>query len=120
MIRKTLIASMFGAFALAGIGIGAPSQARADALPAGIAHQLDRQDVEFTMTAAKERRLMMMNSLNRQQRYGRGGYGRPGYGYNRGYGYGRGYGRGGYVRPQTGPGGRYIYTPGRGVRPYPY
>ncbi|WP_147283742.1 hypothetical protein [Bosea caraganae] len=119
MNRTPLIAAMFGAFALTGAAITAPAPASAsEALPAAVAHQLDGQAAEFTMTAAKQRRLMIMQNMNRQQRYGRGGYGRGGYG---GGGYGRGappsyYGRG--PERRLGEPGRFTYQPGRGVRPY--
>ena len=56
------------------------------AVPQDLAQRLDQAEADFTMTAAKRRRLMMMQ--NAQPRYGRGpGYGpRPGY-YGRGPGY---------------------------------
>ncbi|MCR4524489.1 MULTISPECIES: hypothetical protein [Bosea] len=83
---------------LAALGIGmvlaAPAMASQD-LPASTARQLDKQDAEYTWSAAAERRHMIMRETQRQQRYGRGGYGygpRHGY-YGRGYGYGpRAYG----------------------------
>ena len=80
MNRKTFFASLVGALAIAGAAIASPTTADAQALPANMAAGLDQQPVEYSMTAAKERRLMMMQEANRQQRYGRGGYGpRPGY-----------------------------------------
>lgn len=63
------------------------------------------------MTAAKQRRLYMMQTIQRQQAYGRGsGYGRPpGYG-----GFGP-QGRGGYSAP---PQGYYGAPPRRGYYGY--
>lgn len=99
MNRTTLIASMFGALAIAGAAIALPTAATAaETLPATVAHQLDGQNVEFTMSAAKQRRLYMMRSLNRQQRHS-----------NRNRGYGRGYGN----PPQYDRG----YRPRPGYRP---
>lgn len=100
MNRTTLVAGLFGALALAGAAIASPQDATAaEAMPAAVAHHLDGQVVEFTVTAAKQRRLMIMENTMRQQRYGNRGHGygrgygpRPGYGYSRGYGHGRGYG----------------------------
>lgn len=90
-MRKLLI---LAALAI-GAGISAPAMA-SEALPQPLARQLDQQAAEFSMTAAKERRLYMMQETTRRQQYGRGG---PGY--NRGYG----------ARP------RYGYGPGYGPRP---
>lgn len=101
------------------IGSAATMPASAgEALPEAIARQLDQTPAAFTMTAAKQRRLYMIEQGMRQQQlqqrraargygpgpgygprgYGPRGYGPPraygpppGYGYPRGY-YGRGYG----------------------------
>lgn len=106
--RTMLIAGLFGALALAGAAFATPTHAAtAEALPAGVAQQLDKQDAEFTMTAAKRRRLMMIESTNRQQHYANRGHAR-GYGARPGYGYGRSYGH----RPGYGP------RPGYGYRRY--
>lgn len=89
----------------AGTALTAPARA-SEALPASLAERLDGQPAEFTMSAAKERRLMIMQETMRQQQYGRrGGYGRgPGYGPGPGYGRGPGYGpRSGYGPPGYGP-----------------
>jgi hypothetical protein len=89
MHRKSIFAGFVGAVALASAAISASTAVHAaETLPATVAHQLDGQAVEFTMTAAKQRRLMIIEETQRQQRYGRRGYGRgPGYGYGprRGY-----------------------------------
>ncbi|QEL23557.1 hypothetical protein FQV39_13915 [Bosea sp. F3-2] len=107
MKQATLFSSIAGAFAIAGAVIASPAAAGAQDLPASVAAGLDRQPVEYSMTAAKERRLMIMQETMRQQRYGRGGYGygrgygpRPHYGYGPGYGPRPGYGyrRGYYER----------------------
>lgn len=95
----------------AAIAVGAALSAPAiasESLAPQLAQRLDKAPVEFTMTAAKQRRLMMIEESQRRQRYGRPGYGygRPGYG-RPGYGYGRpqrpqpGYGYG--ARPGWGP-----------------
>jgi hypothetical protein len=99
MNRTTLIAGMFGAFALASAASASPIVATAEALPTVVAHQLDGRDIEFTASAAHERRMEIIRNTTRQQRYsGRGAYGR-GYGARPGYGYGRGYApRHGYRR----------------------
>ncbi|AOO83220.1 hypothetical protein BHK69_24700 [Bosea vaviloviae] len=95
MNRKSILAGFVGAIALASAAISASTAVNAaETLPATVAHQLDGQAVEFTMTAAKQRRLMIIEETQRQQRYGRRGYERgPGYGRELGYGYGprRGY-----------------------------
>lgn len=57
------------------------------------------------MTAAKQRRLMIIQNTNRQRYSGRGGYGR---GYGARPGYGRGYG------PRPGYGPRAGYRRGYG------
>lgn len=78
-----------------------------EAVPAAVARHLDEQPAEFTASAAKMRRMMIIqDSIDRQNGYRRGygprhGYGpRPGYGY--GYGPRPGYGhhRGYYGRPR--------------------
>jgi hypothetical protein len=89
MNRKSIFAGFVGAIALASAAIAASTAVNAaETLPATVAQQLDGQAVAFTMTAAKQRRLMIIEETQRQQRYGRRGYGRE-----RGYGYGprRGY-----------------------------
>lgn len=83
---------------LAAALLGSPTAALAnEALPAAIADRLDGHAVEFTQSAASQRRHMMIEQQMRAQRgYGRGpAYGRRGYGPPRGY-YGprRGYGYG--------------------------
>lgn len=71
-------------------------------LPSATAQQLDRLPADFTASAAKLRRMQIIQDNLDRQRYGRGG------GYGRGYGdgYGRGYGRG--------YGGGYGYRRGYG------
>jgi hypothetical protein len=84
---------------LAALGIGlslaAPAMA-SEELPASMAQGLDKQAMEYTWSAAAERRHMIIRETMRQQRHGRGGgygYGpRPGYGPGYGYGPRRGYG----------------------------
>ncbi|MGX5734278.1 hypothetical protein [Bosea thiooxidans] len=73
--------------ALIGLGVAASlTSAHAnETLPKDISQRLDRQPVQFTMTAAKRERLMIIQeNMARQRHYGRG-YGYGGYG---GYGYG--------------------------------
>lgn len=102
-MRKLLVLAAFA------IGIGASAQATAsEAMPQALAQQLDQQALEYSMTAAKQRRLYMMQEATRQQQYGRGGRG-----YDRGYGPRPRYGYG----PGYGPGPRYGYGPGYGPRP---
>ena len=74
----------------------APAASASEALPQAVAQRLDARAAEFTMTAAKERRLMMIEQSIRQQRRNDGRYGRP---YGREYG-GPGYG---HRRPYGGP-----------------
>ena len=89
-MRKFLILAALGT----GMALAAPAVA-SEALPQAMAHGLDGQRAEFTMTAAKQRRLMIIHETQRQQRYGyRHGYGRRGYGYGRPHGYGPRYGYG--------------------------
>ena len=110
MKYATLLSSIAGAFAIAGAVIASPLAASAQDLPADVAERLAQQPVEYSMTAAKERRLMMMQESARQQRYGnrgQGHYGR-GYGPRPRYGYGPGYG----PRPGYGPGPGYGYRRG--------
>jgi hypothetical protein len=95
-----------------GAAFAAPAMA-SEAVPQDLAQRLDQAEADFTMTAAKRRRLMMMQ--NAQPRYGRGpGYGpRPGY-YGRGPGYGPRpgyYGRGPGYAPRPGYGPRPGYRP---------
>lgn len=108
MKAKTVFAGIAGAFAIAGALMVAPASA-AESLPARLVAGLDKQPAAYSMTAAKERRLMIMQETMRQQQYGRGrgGYG-PGYG--RGYGPRPGYGYG--PRPGYGPGPGYGYRRG--------
>ena len=107
MNRTSIFAGFVGAIALASAAIAASTAVNAaETLPATVAHQLNGQAVAFTMTAAKQRRLMIIEETQRQQRYGRrGGYGRgPGYGGGPGYGYGP---RRGYDGPPPGYYRRY-------------
>ena len=100
MIRQTFLAGIVGAMALAGAALLAPAAASAsEALPAAMAQKLDEQAAEFTMTAARQRRLMMIEQAQREQRYGRRGA------YSRSYGRGPRYGRGPGYRdgPRRGP-----------------
>ncbi|MFC5508076.1 MULTISPECIES: hypothetical protein [Hyphomicrobiales] len=111
MSRLSALAGLFGLVVLASTGASAPAAA-SEALPAEAAQRLDGRDLAFTMTAAKQRRLYMMQETARQQR-GRGG---PGYG--RGYGPRPSYGRPGYgPRPYYGRPG-YGPPPGYGYRRY--
>ncbi|MEI5664222.1 hypothetical protein WBO78_04715 [Bosea sp. CCNWLW174] len=68
-----------------------------EALPASLAAKLDELPAAFTMTAAKRRRLMMMQDATRQQRW-----------HERRRGYGYGYGHPSYGRPY-GPPPRHGY-----------
>ena len=82
---------LLGSLAVAGGVSGAAAPAFAnEALPAAMARDLDRQPAEFTASAAKMRRMMIIqNSIDRQNGYRNRGYGpRPGYGPRSGYGYG--------------------------------
>lgn len=97
-MRKLLILAAF----VIGGGVSAPAMAY-EALPQPLARQLDGLAAEFTMSAAKERRLYMMQELTRQQQ--QQGRGQPGP--NRGYAPG--------PRPGYGPG--YAPPPGYGPRP---
>jgi hypothetical protein len=112
MSRLSALAGLFGLVALATAGATAPATASQD-LPAATAQQLEGQDLTFAMTAAKQRRLYMMQETMRQQQRGRGG---PAYG--RGYGPRPYYGRPGYgPRPYYGRPG-YGPPPGYGYRRY--
>ncbi|MBX9875118.1 MAG: hypothetical protein K2X84_09690, partial [Beijerinckiaceae bacterium] len=84
MTRSSFLAGIIGALALAGIGTLTPASAT-EALPAETALRLDLQEADYSMTAAKRRRLYMMQEATRPQRHGGGGYGR-GPVYGRGYG----------------------------------
>lgn len=97
--------------ALLGIGLAAivASAQAGEALPSGVAQRLDNAPVEFSMTAAKRERLMIIQQNTARQRHYRGGGSGRG-----GGGYGYGYGRGGYNRGY-GNGPRY----GGGVRLQP-
>lgn len=67
-----------------------------EALPPAVAQQLDTLRIEFTASAAKRERMMIIQqNMEAQRRYGRSG--------NRGYGYGGGYDRGYGPRPGYGP-----------------
>lgn len=96
---NTFIIGAIGALAAAGVTLASPTAASAtESLPPVIAHQLDMQAAEFTMTEAKRRRLEYMQmEAARSQGYGRRGYGR-GYERGPGYGYRDGYGPRGYSR----------------------
>lgn len=86
-MRRFLITATIALGTAATIATFAPAAHASEALPPRVAHQLDRQPLEFAMTEAKRERLMIIQeNLNRQRYYGRG------YGYDRGYGYGRRYG----------------------------
>ena len=108
-MRKFLMLAALGI----GVALAAPASA-SEELPAAMPQRLDKQAAEYTWSAAAERRHMIMRETQRQQRYGRGGYGPRGgyYGPRRGY-----YGgpRGGYYGPRGG--GRYMGTPGYGGPP---
>lgn len=71
---------------LLGAATVAPAQALGPASPA----VAPEAPIEQAMTAAKERRLMIMRNMMHGQRHG-GGHG---YGHGRGYGHGGGYGHG--------------------------
>lgn len=74
-----------------GVAAAVPAAHANEALSPSVAQRLDRQPAEYTMTAAKRERLMIIQeTLERQRYYGRrhgyyGGYG-EGYGYRRDYG----------------------------------
>lgn len=107
-MQKLFMLAVFGA----GVALAAPASA-SEEMPAAMAQRLDKQAAEYTWSAAAERRHMIMRETQRQQRYGRGGYGpRGGY-----YGPRRGYNgpRGGYYGP--GGGRQYMGTPGYGGPP---
>lgn len=83
----------------AGLAAVVASAQAGEALPQDVAGRLDKAPVEFSMSAAKRERLMIIQeNMARQRQYGRGGYGYGrgggGYGYGRGGGYGQGYGYG--------------------------
>lgn len=83
----------------------APSAHHDGALAPTIAQQLDKLPAEFSASAAKLRRMQIIQDNLDRQRYGRGGGYRRDYGggYGRGYGGGDGYRRGygdGYGRPR--------------------
>ena len=85
---------------LLGVGLAAvvASVQAGEALPQDVSRRLDKAPAEFSMSAAKRERLMIIQeNMARQRHYGGGGYGYGrgggGYGYGRG-GYGQGYGYG--------------------------
>lgn len=90
-----------------------------EAVPATMARHLDQTAADFTMTAAKQRRLYMieqgMRQQQLQQRRAQGLGPGPGYGARRGYGYGP---RPGYGPRAYGPPPGYGYPRGynRGYR----
>lgn len=115
MKAKTVFAGIAGAFAIAGALMTAPANARAESLPAGVAAGLDQQPAAYSMTAAKERRLMIMQETMRQQQQQQGRAGGRSYGPRPGDGYGP---RPGYApRPGYGPRPGYDPRPGYGPRP---
>jgi hypothetical protein len=99
-MRRFLIAAAIALSAAA-----ATTASAGEALAPAIADQLDRQAVEFTASAAKRERMMIIQRNMARQRHGG-----PGYGNGRGYGPGPGYG--GYGRG-------YGHRPG-GPPPYGY
>lgn len=108
-MRKFLMLAALGV----GVALAAPASA-SEELPASMAQRLDKQAAEYTWSAAAERRHMIMREAQRQQRYGRGGYGPRGgyYGPRHGYYGPRG---GGYYGPRGGR--QYMGTPGYGGPP---
>jgi len=114
MLNRTFIAAVIGGLAWSGAVAAAPARDAAPPSEAEIARALDGLDATFARHTREHRMWEIQRNLERQNRYGRGGYGR-GYGYGRGDGYGRGYGRGyGYGPP---PG---TYRGGPAIRSYPY
>jgi hypothetical protein len=104
-MKISAVLGLLASLALTGGMAAASTPALAgEAVPAAIARHLDEQPAEFTASAAKMRRMaIIQHNLNRQNHYGNRGYGRgPGYGPRPGYGYGPrpGYGshRGHYGR----------------------
>lgn len=93
-MRKFLMLAVLGV----GVALAAPVSASQE-LPAAIAQRLDKQDAEYTWSAAAERRHMIMRETMRQERYGRRRGGGYGYGHRRGYGPGYGYGPRSYGPP---------------------
>lgn len=105
MIRRNIMFALIGALGLASAAVMVPNAASAsESLPASVADRLGNQPVEFTQSAASQRRHMMIEQNMRAQR----GYGR-GYGPRRAYGPPRGYGPRGYGPPR---GPRYEYRRG--------
>ena len=87
----------FAALALlASLGLAGASlpAAAAEALPAAVAQQLDAVPAEFTASAAKMRRMQIIEETMNRQRYQQRGRG-----YGRYYGGGPRYGRGDGPRP---------------------
>ncbi|HEV2511137.1 hypothetical protein [Bosea sp. (in: a-proteobacteria)] len=76
----------------------APAATHDGALAPTVAQQLDRLPAEFTASAAKLRRMQIIQDNLDRQRYGRSGGYRRDYGGGYGRGYGRGYGGDGYRR----------------------
>jgi hypothetical protein len=105
IMKRLAVVAFLGSLGLAAAAMPASA---GEAVPAAIAHELDAKPAEFTASAAKMRRMQIIEETMARQRYQRrGGYGRP---YGAGPRYGRGYGPrpGYYARP-----GYY----GRGVHP---
>lgn len=122
-MKRAFIAIVVGGLASAGAGIATNAQAasQGDVAPA-VARALDQIGAEFTRHTREHRMAEIQWNLERQQRYGRRGYGPPaGYGNRRGYGPAPGYGyRGGYGVPpgSVQGGGDYRYR-GLGAQPHP-
>ncbi|MDX3809588.1 hypothetical protein ACXIUS_00365 [Bosea thiooxidans] len=115
-MRRFLIAAAIAASAAATMLV-APAAEAGEALAPATARQLDGQPLEFSASAARRERMMIIQeNMARQRYYQNRGYGRgPGYGYGRGGGYGRGYGYGrgpgygpGPVYPGESPWGRAV------------
>lgn len=76
----------------------APAATHDGALAPTVAQQLDKLPAEFSASAAKLRRMQIIQDNLDRQRYGRSGGHRRDYGGGYGRGYGRGYGGDGYRR----------------------
>lgn len=111
IMKRFAVFALLGSLGLAGAALPASAT---EALPAAVAHRLDVAPAEFTASAAKMRRMQIIQDTMNRRRYDRRGrgYGRGYYGpgprYGRGYGPRAGYyGRPGYSAPGSHPGTGY-------------
>lgn len=68
MIRSKIVAALVGVVGLASSVAAMPQTAHAEALPQAMADRLDDQALEFTQSAASQRRHMMIEEQMRAQR----------------------------------------------------